>query len=558
MARPKRRAIRRDSAPPAARSDGWENVLTGLGNLARDKRMGTRIAVRTLTTQEAELLWRGDDMAAKVIEKPAREMVRRWIDVLVEQDAAAAQGVAARLDELKARSAVREALKRARAFGGAGILLGTDDGTIDLSKPLAEKGLKTIRWLTVFDADELAPVEYYRGLEDEKYGEPSVYEIHPRGGAAQFGARVHESRFLLFKGVQVSRRHAAERNSWGDSVLVRVMEVLSDVGMAWGGAAHLLSDFSQAVFRIRGLAEAIATGREDLIRKRIEAIELGRSIVRAALLDAGDPETGDAGESFERKATPLAGYPDMLEQFKSRLSAAADMPLSLLWGDSPKGLSTGDTSGQDWWAEHIEGLQDEQLREPINRLVRLILLAKDGPTKGKEPDRWSVRFRPLRQVTPLQEADRRLKNAQADAAYVQAGVVMPEEIAASRFGGDAYGEDVVLDDEIRGKVDGPVDPEAAPPISGVELQPKPAEAVDPTTALNGAQVSSLLEIIQAVASKSLPRETGVATIAASFPLSTEEADRLLGEVGRTFFLEAAPPVAPPAAAPPPGAPPAKP
>lgn len=459
MARSKRRATRRDAAHALPRSDGWENVYTGLGNLSRDKRLGMRVAVRTLTTQEAEQLWRGDDMAAKIIEKPAREMVRRWIDVLVEQDAAAAQAVAARLDELKARSAIREALKRARAFGGAGVLLGTNDGVIDLSKPLNERGLKTIRWLSVFDADELQPVEYYRGLQDEKYGEPSVYEIHPRGGAAQFGARVHESRLLLFRGVQVSRRHAAERNSWGDSVLVRVMEVLTDVGMAWGGGAHLLSDFSQAVFRIRGLAEAIASGREELVRKRIEAIELGRSVVRAALLDAGDPETGDAGESFERKATPLAGYPEMLEEFKSRLSAAADMPLTLLWGDSPKGLSTGDTSGQDWWAEHIEGLQDEQLREPLNRLVRLVFLAKDGPTRGREPEKWSIRFRPLRQMTPLQEADRRLKNAQADAAYVQAGVVMPEEVAASRFGGDAYGEDLVLDDAIRAKAAEAPEPE---------------------------------------------------------------------------------------------------
>jgi hypothetical protein len=550
----RRTRAKRTDAAPASRSDGWENVLTGLGRLGRDKRLGTQVAVQYLSTQQAELLWRGDDMAAKIIEKPPREMLRRWLDVLIAGDSEASQGIAARLDELKARAALRDALQKTRAFGGAGILLGADDGAIDLTKPLDESRLKSLRWLTVFDADELHPVEWYRGLQDRFYGQPSVYEIHPRGGQAAFGSRVHESRLLVFRGVQVSRRHAAERNGWGDSVLVRVLEVLTDVGMAWGGAAHLLADFSQAVFRIRGLAEAIASGREDLIRKRIEAIELGRSVVRAALLDAGDPETGDAGESFERKATPLAGYPDMLEQFKTRLAAAADMPITLLWGDSPKGLSTGDSSGQAWWAEHIEGLQEEQLRDPVNRLVRLLMLEKGGATKGKEPPRWAVRFRPLRQLDPLQESDRRLKNAQADAAYVQAGVVMPEEVAASRFGGDTYGEDVVLDDGLRGAMGEPVDPALTAPGPGGDLKPKPAEAVDPTTALNGAQVSSLLEIIQAVASKSLPRETGVATIAASFPLSTEEADRLLGAVGRTFFHETAPPPAPP----PPGATPATP
>jgi phage-related protein (TIGR01555 family) len=471
MARSKRRP--RTDAAPDQRSDGWENVLTGLGRLSRDKRLGTRIATRHITTQEAEELWRGDDLAAKIVEKPPREMLRRWIDVLVEGEAEVAQAVAARLDELKARAALREALQKCRAYGGAGILLGTDDGWIDLTKPLDEKRLRTIRWLTVFDADELQPVEFYRGLSDEKYGLPSVYEIHPRGQAAQFGARVHESRMLIFRGIQVSRRHAAERNSWGDSVFVRVMEVLSDVGMAFGGAAHLLSDFSQAVFRIQGLAAAIASGQEDLIRKRIEAIEMGRSIVRAALLDAGDPETGDAGETFERKATPLAGYSDMLEQFKTRFAAAADMPVTLVWGDSPKGLSTGDASGQDWFSEHIEGMQEEQLREPLNRLVRLVMLAKEGPTRGKEPAKWSVRFRPLRQLTPLQEAERRLKNAQADQAYANMGAVMPEEVAVSRFGGDTYGEDLVLDAAIRAKAKETPEPapEDDPPAKGAPPAP---------------------------------------------------------------------------------------
>jgi hypothetical protein len=55
--------------------------------------------------------------------------------------------------------------------------------------------------------------------------------------------------------------------------------------------------------------------------------------------------------------------------------------------------------------------------------------------------------------------------------------------------------------------------------------------------LNGAQVSSLLEIIQNVAGGLLPRGSGVEIIATAFNLSTDKADDIMGEVGKSFVPE---------------------
>jgi hypothetical protein len=68
-----------------------------------------------------------------------------------------------------------------------------------------------------------------------------------------------------------------------------------------------------------------------------------------------------------------------------------------------------------------------------------------------------------------------------------------------------------------------VDPAAAP------------HAKDPTTALNGAQVSSLQEIVAAVASRQLPRASGVAMMLAAFPIDGSTAERIMGDVGVGFF-----------------------
>jgi hypothetical protein len=56
-----------------------------------------------------------------------------------------------------------------------------------------------------------------------------------------------------------------------------------------------------------------------------------------------------------------------------------------------------------------------------------------------------------------------------------------------------------------------------------------------STALNGAQVSSLLETVTAVATGQLPRASGVALLMAAFRLPAAEAEAIMGEVGRSFF-----------------------
>jgi phage gp29-like protein/uncharacterized protein (DUF2267 family) len=73
------------------------------------------------------------------------------------------------------------------------------------------------------------------------------------------------------------------------------------------------------------------------------------------------------------------------------------------------------------------------------------------------------------------------------------------------------------------------------------------EAAVQQQALNGTQVTSLLEIVQLVAQGNLPRDSAKELITVAFPfISSEEAERILGTVGKGFKPEAA--VVPPTAA----------
>ena len=78
-----------------------------------------------------------------------------------------------------------------------------------------------------------------------------------------------------------------------------------------------------------------------------------------------------------------------------------------------------------------------------------MFLSKDGPTNGAEPDDWSLKFRPLYQLTEKEKAELRLTQSKTDLGYIDTGVVSEDEIAYSRFGGGEYSSETILDLEKR-------------------------------------------------------------------------------------------------------------
>ena len=205
--------------------------------------------------------------------------------------------------------------------------------------------------------------------------------------------------------------------------------------MTWDSVAHLMTDMSQAVFGMADLHDLIATGQMDLIEKRLEVVDLSRSVARAMLIDSEK-------ESFERKPTPLTGVPDLLDRFMIRMSAAAGMPVTLLFGRSPAGMNATGESDTRAWYNRVEALQGNSLRPRLKRLFRW-LLTEGG---AREPDAWDVHFKPLWTPTAKESAEIRHLQAQTDAAYLKEGVVFAEEVALSRFTAQGWSEETELVD----------------------------------------------------------------------------------------------------------------
>jgi len=448
--------------------DGWSNTLSGLGDANFDKRASSKFAADLLSDDEAMDLWRGNDIAARVVETVPNEMLREGFTLSIKaNDETGDTGekdyqeiITSRYADLGLVDALQTALMYERAYGGGAILLGVlDNGQV--WEPLNEGAIREFNFLTVLEPLELKPLYYYADPRAEKYGQVMIYQLtpSPAGPAKEAGfedlrpIEVHESRLVTFDGIRTSRRQTSP-SGWGDSHLNRVWRVLRDFDQTWESAGVLVQDFAQAVFKIKGLAEIVARDGADAFMNRLKAANLTRSVLRAMVIDAD-------GEEFERKQTPIAGLPEMLRLFMTRMSAAADMPVTLLFGQSPDGLNATGASDIRFFYDRVKSLQTRKLVKPIERITKLLMLAEKG-----EPDNWSISFNPLWQPTAKEKAEERMIVAQTDAIYIANDVASPEEVAVSRWGGDQYSPDMAIDFDEREQLEAEAEAQEEDPNGG--------------------------------------------------------------------------------------------
>lgn len=487
-----RSVFRRDSSPSLettvpVRLDGWASALLGYGVAGIDKRLSSEFMLDVMDSPTAEALWRSNDVAARIIEKVPAEALRAGFSVRMD-DKESAELLSARFEELQVEQKFYDALCKERAFGGSAIFPVARDTSPQLDLPLREHEIAGVSHLQVFEARELKPATWYTDPLDPKFGEPETYWLFPRargGVTSGHGTLIHESRLIVCGGVRVSRDQVSAE-SWGDSVLQRPHDVLRDFGVSWAAVGVMLTDFSQATMSIKGLAELIAQDKDEVIRNRLKAVELARSTVRMTLVDAE--------EQYERKQTPVSGLADLLDRFESRLAAAADMPITVLMGRSPAGLNATGESDIRLFYDRVGVYQRLTLRPRLERLVGILMRDRLGPTRGREPDTWSVEFAPLWQPSAQEQATTRKTIAETDQVYYQMGAVSADEIARSRWGGDSFSPDMsidfenrasleepISDEESRALINGetdPVDEKDAAPVSDDEIQVT-VEEVDP-------------------------------------------------------------------------------
>jgi uncharacterized protein len=422
--------------------------LTGLGTFGRDKVMsGKYFQPVFLTWPELAALYDGNDIAKKIVEKRPKEMFRKGYDIRFvgakgigpSQDALAetAKDVLKYGANLLLNDRVLEGLIFGRLFGGGVIIIGADDGQ-DVSTPLNEDNIRSIKYLNWIDRRFLAARSWYgdpfspKGQTVETYQVTSIFGTSPQ-------SIVHESRVIRFDGARVEILLQRQLAGWTLSVLQAPYDALRMFDTSFQALANLMTDMSQAVFSMKGLADMITSGNATTVQSRMQMVDMMRSAARMMLVDADY-------EKFERTATPMTGVSDAIQNFMTRLASAAEMPETILFGRSPAGMNaTGEADFQSFY-DSVASDQKTILEPKLNRLYTLICKAKDSPTKGVVPE-GGIEFlwHELQQLTKTQQSLVNFTQAQADNLNIQNGTLLPEEVALSRFSGASNSLETQID-----------------------------------------------------------------------------------------------------------------
>ena len=418
------------------RKDGWTNLFTGLGTKA-DKTKSTR-AVPTgfLTDAEKEIIYADDGLGARIVDLLPEDMMKQGWRYVFENEKEGFDNYSKIYNrvfkEIRANYKIAQALKWARLYGGALILLGVYDGE-SLDQPLNLNKIKNFENLKIIPRNNVmyGTMEFQMNPELPHYGQVEYYPVTFYTGRQYQMQRVHYSRVIELKGVEIPSSEASlipmEFRYWGLSVFQRIQDRLKELGSSFSSLANLLNELAIGKYKYKDLAQIMSSDDGgELVQKRLQAMDLMKSVFHSVLLDTD--------ESFERDTLSFSGVSDVMYQFMMMTSAATGYPMTKLFGISPGGLnSTGEADMYQYY-DMVKAKQETELLPIIERLVKIISEWQRIP----EPE---IVFNPLEQMTEKEQAELEEKKANTEyrkmetyQGYIDMGIMSPEIVEELEFG----------------------------------------------------------------------------------------------------------------------------
>ncbi len=519
-------------ARAVARADSWVNLITSVGGRGRNS--FTHLPGVRLDDATLEDLFYSDPYASRIVKEVPEEAMRRGFTLKATfdersrgmnsrtganggTDLEAASRISHWFKSMHVNGKLTEAWTWGRLFGGGALLIGADDGR-DPALPIDMKALRSIVYVVSVDKRELFPTEWFSDPDKPNFGEPSVYQLSRSGATRVDARRIHATRVIRFDGAMTNRWRRRANQGWSESELQRVYTALQKFNGAYEAVGTLLQESSQGVFGIKGLWEKMAGDGLDAMKKRLEIMDLSRSVARSILIDKEE-------ESFERvEVGALSGLPDTLRTFMLFLAGASGIPVTILMGQAPAGLSATGESDIRMYYGRIASARTNYLEPKIIRLATILCAANEGPTRGAVPQ-IDVTFPSMYESTPAEEADQRNKQAMTDQIYIQTQVVTPEEVGTSRFRDEGYSFDTTIETR---QLNTPPDEngEQVTTFGSMKMTPE--------------QLTAATDVVSKVGARVIARDTGIAMLMAGFPLDADGAEAIMGETGKTVFTTPAP------------------
>lgn len=445
---------RKNGAVRPHREDGYVNLLNKYGTKQDNSEAYKFEREPVIPDMQLTGLYEGNGLFSKIIDAPAEEALKHGFDLNLKSDELNAF-VEDALDDLEWEEKAATAIKWARLYGGALIVMLIDDGR-GLEEPVDWEHIRSIDELRVYERSIVQPdyASLYQqdyggkgvGNRVSKFGQPEYYYVSSIYGSF----KVHESRCLVFRnGVLPEQTSNATYLFWGMPEYVRIRRALRETVTAHTDSVKLLERSVQAIYSMKGLASLLTTDDgENQVLKRLQLVDTSRGLLNSIAIDS-------EGEQYDFKTFQFSGVKDVIDATCNMLSALTNIPQTILFGRSPAGMNaTGDSDFESYY-NFVEKIQRLMLKRNLRTLLDVVFRA--GIASGdvaEEPD-YKLEFKPLWSLSDTEQAavdqtkaQTALVKAQTAQAYVDMQALDPTEVRRRLASDEEFDvEDIISEDD---------------------------------------------------------------------------------------------------------------
>lgn len=445
---------RKNGAVRPHREDGYVNLLNKYGTKQDNSEAYKFEREPVIPDMQLTGLYEGNGLFSKIIDTPAEEALKHGFDLNLKSDEVNAF-VEDALDDLEWEEKAATAIKWARLYGGALIVMLIDDGR-GLEEPVDWEHIRSIDELRVYERSIVQPDSSSLYQQDyggkgvgnrvSKFGQPEYYYVSSIYGSF----KVHESRCLVFRnGVLPEQTSNATYLFWGMPEYVRIRRALRETVTAHTDSVKLLERSVQAIYSMKGLASLLTTDDgENQVLKRLQLVDTSRGLLNSIAIDS-------EGEQYDFKTFQFSGVKDVIDATCNMLSALTNIPQTILFGRSPAGMNaTGDSDFESYY-NFVEKIQRLMLKRNLRTLLDVVFRA--GIASGdvaEEPD-YKLEFKPLWSLSDTEQAtvdqtkaQTALVKAQTAQAYVDMQALDPTEVRRRLASDEEFDvEDIISEDD---------------------------------------------------------------------------------------------------------------
>ncbi len=363
-------------------------------------------------------LYRNHWISRKIVDTPAKDMVRAWPTLTSDIDPADVKRIDRAVRKTNTKGNILSAVKWARLFGGAGALIVIDGHENKLDQPLDPEEIEIGAYRGVVPFDRWAGIspegEIFTHIQHPfDFGLPSRYRVNLQGSNESF--TVHASRILRFCGPTVPTPELQAQMYWGISALEPAYEDIKKRDSASWNILSLTFRSSIMAMKNPDMAQmlsgsSMSSAALEQFYNRMQAINHLLSNQSMLLL----PKDGGM-ETFNAHFT---GLPDVYQQFQLDVSGAAEIPVSRLFGRTITGLGQSNDQDERMYEERIRMEQDESLRPQLDKLYPIICMSE----LGEIPEDIDLQFPSVRVMTEQEKIDLSSKASSSVTDLVGAGI----------------------------------------------------------------------------------------------------------------------------------------